>query len=105
MKLYVEFKPCYHTKYLSKFGFDKTPIVNYLKTCFVDGESNTIKGTLYLTEDLLYVYCFCSGEPSYYRVTNISSKPIVHTINKVEEWYKITKQINELKKQRKKLIQ
>lgn len=104
MEVYVEFKPCYKTKYLTNFGFDKIPIINYSKARFIDGKSNMIDGTLYITKDLKYVYCYYMGEPSYYRVTNVSSKPILHKINKVKEWHRITKEINELKGQRKKLI-
>ena len=52
MEVYVEFKPCYKTKYLTKFGFDKIPIINYSEARFIDGKSNMIDGTLYITKDL-----------------------------------------------------
>jgi hypothetical protein len=105
MKVYVEFKPCYFTKYLTESGIDKMPIVPYSSACFVDGENNNLmNGTLYLTKDLKYVVCFYNRVPSYYRVTSVSSKPISYEVDKVKEWYKITKEINKLKEQRKKLM-
>lgn len=106
MEIYAEFKPCYKTKYLTKYGFDKEPIINESKARFVDGECKLwYGGSLFITKDLRYVYCFYYGEPSYYRVTNVSSKPISHEINKVEKWHEITKEINTLKDKRKKLMQ
>ena len=104
MEVYAEFKPCYLTIYLTEYGFGKFPIIYCSKAHFVDGKSDMINGTLFITKDLKYVYCFYNGNPSYYRITNVSSKPIPYKVNKVEEWYRITKEINELKEQRKKLI-
>lgn len=105
MEVYVEFKPCYKTKYLTKYGFDKIPIIDDSYGRFKNGECNIGYYILYITNDLKYVYCFHDGMPSYYRVTNVSTKPISKKVNKVEEWYKITKEINELKEKRKKLMQ
>lgn len=105
MEIYAEFKSCYKTKYLTKSGLDKIPIINYSKARFIDGKSNMIDGTLFITKDLKYVYCYYYGEPSYYRVTNVSSKPIPNKVNKVEKWYEITKEINNLREQRMKLMQ
>lgn len=106
MEVYAEFKPCYKTKYLTKWGFDKTPIINESKARFVDGEYKLpYGGSLFITKDLKYVYCFYYGEPSYYRVTNVSSKPISYEADRVKKWHKITEEINKLKEQRKKLIQ
>lgn len=106
MEVYAEFKPCYLTKYLTKYGFDKTPLIYCSEARFVDGKSNLWSGdTLFITKDLKYVYCFYDGEPSYYRVTNVSSKPIPSKVDNVKEWHEITKKINKLKEQRKKLMQ
>lgn len=105
MEVYAEFKPCYLTRYLTECGFGKSPIIYCSEAHFVDGKSNMINGTLFITKDLKYVYCFYNGITSYYRVTNISSKPIPYKVNKIEEWYSITKEINKLKEQRRRLIQ
>lgn len=105
MEVYAEFKPCYKTRYLTEYGFDKSPIIYETKACFVNGECKLFNGSLYITNDLRYVYCFYNNVPSYYRVTNVSSKPILYKFNKIKEWYRITKEINELKEQRKRLIQ
>ena len=106
MGVYAEFKPCYLTKYLTKSGLDKIPLIYCSVAHFVDGKSNLwTGGTLFITKDLKYVYCFYCGEPSYYRVTNVSSKPIPSKVDKVKEWHKITKEINKLKEKRKKLLQ
>ena len=102
MEIYAEFKPCYKTKYLTKYGFDKEPIIYESKAYFVDGECKLWHdGSLFISKDLKYVYCFYRGEPSYYRVTNVSTKPIPDRVNKVEKWHKITTEINELKEKRK----
>ena len=106
MEIYAEFKPCYLTRYLTKSGFDKEPIIYESYGKFVDGECKMWdSGSLFITKDLKYVYCFYYGEPSYYRVTNISSKPIRHKIDNVKKWHEITKEINTLKEKRKKLMQ
>lgn len=106
MKVYAEFKPCYLTKYRTKYGFDTEPIIYESKAHFVDGKCKLWHGgSLFISKDLKYVYCFYRGEPSYYRVTNVSTKPISDRVNKVEEWHKITKEINKLKEKRKKLMQ
>lgn len=106
MKVYAEFKPCYLTRYWTKYGFDKEPIIYESYGEFVDGKCEMVGGgTLFITKDLKYVYCFCCGEPSYYRITNVSSKPIPYNTDKVKKWYKITEEINKLKEQRKKLMQ
>ena len=105
MEIYVEFKPCYKTKYLTTTGFDKIPLISYSQARFIDGKCDMLNGTLYLTKDLKYVYCYYNREISYYRVTNVSSKPIPYEVNKVKKWHEITKEINKLKKQRKKLMQ
>lgn len=106
MEVYAEFKPCYLTKYLTKSGFDKEPIIYESKAHFVDGECKLwYGGSLFISKDLKYVYCFYRGEPSYYRVINVSAKPISDIVNKVEEWHKITKEINKLKEKRNKLMQ
>ncbi len=106
MKIYAEFKPCYFTKYLTKYGFDKTPIIYESKACFINGECKLhYGGSLFITKDLKYVYCIYDGESSYYRVTNVSSKPIPNKVNKVEKWYEITKEISKLREQRMKLMQ
>ena len=104
MEIYAEFKPCYLTKYLTKYGFDKEPIIYESKAHFVDGECKLWYGSLFISNDLKYVYCYYRGEPSYYRVTNVSSKPILYEVDKVKKWYEITKEINKLKEQRKKLM-
>ena len=102
MEIYAEFKPCYKTKYLTKYGFDKEPIIYESKAYFVGGECKLWHGgSLFISKDLKYVYCFYRGEPSYYRVTNVSTKPIPDRVNKVEKWHKITTEINELKEKRK----
>lgn len=106
MEIYAEFKPCYKTKYLTKWGFDKEPIIHESKARFVDGKCRLLDDSyLFITKDLKYVYCLYYGEPSYYRVTNVSSKPIPYEVDKVRKWYEITKEINKLKERRKKLMQ
>ena len=106
MTVYAEFKPCHLTKYLTKYGFDKEPIIYETHGKFVDGKYETWGGaTLFITKNLKYVYCFYYGESSYYRVTNVSSKPISHKIDKVKKWHEITKEINKLKEHRKRLMQ
>ena len=106
MEIYAEFKPCYKTKYFTKWGFDKEPIIRESKAHFVDGECKLWYGySLFITKDLKYVYCLYYGEPSFYRVTSVSSKPILHEVDKVKKWHEITKQINELKEQRKRLME
>ena len=105
MKVYAEFKPCRGTRYLTGWIFDKEPIIYESKACFVDGEyKRPYGGSLFITDDLRYVYCLYYGEPSYYRVTNISTKPISKRVNKVEEWHRITQEINELKEERRRLV-
>ena len=90
MEVYVEFKPCYKTlyKYNVALCIDGEPILPDFcdfKTHFIDGKCDDIH--LNVTDDYKFVYGFYNGKPTFFRITNISSKPIQNKkYNKVEEW-------------------
>lgn len=105
MKVYAEFKPCYKTTYRFGEGGRGTilrDMMNISDACFIDGTA--YGGTLFITADLRYVYFLYNSEYSFYRVTNVSSKPIDWKRDRVKEWHRITAKINELKNQRCKLV-
>ena len=105
-EFYVEFKPCYKTLYTTVSGIDKTIILpndcNF-KAHFVNKKCDSIYWNI--TNDLRFIYGYYQGRRTYFKVTNISSKPILNKCNKVEKWHKITQEINKLKKQRKNLLE
>jgi hypothetical protein len=87
MEAYVEFKPCRRTHYLYGYDFDYYVDVDFPrsgKAHFIDGKATN--GWLFITPDLRFVYCLCYGTPFFYRVTNVSSKPIPRKkIDKIKE--------------------
>ena len=104
MNLYVEIKPCYFsTMKMNSEGFWYPLIDYYGIKHFKNGICNSFEGTLWLTPDYKYAYGRYNGRPEYFRVHNISSKPIKKNKNRVKEWYKITNEINKLKEERKRL--
>lgn len=104
MDLYIEIKPCHlSTMIMNSEGFWDALIDCYGIKHFKNGICNLFEGTLWLTPDYKYAYGHCNGRQEYFRVHNISSKPIKKKQNKVKEWYKITNEINKLKEKRKRL--
>lgn len=100
-EIYVEFKPCYRTRYKIDKDGDKKYILPFnttWKTHFTNGGNNS--DNFHITKDLKYVYVMYTGIPIFYRITNISSKPILNNGNKINRWKEITKKIEKLKKRK-----
>ena len=70
---------------------------------FIGKDSCNSWYNFHITDDLKYVYRVYLGELIIYRVTNISSKPILDRSNKIAKWHKISEQIDRLKEERAKL--
>lgn len=105
MILYVEIKPCYFsTMKMNEEGFFDPLIDCYGVKQFKNRVHNSFQGTLWLTPDYKYAYGHYNGKPEYFRVHNISSKPIIRNKNKVQKWNKLTYEINKLREERRKLV-
>ena len=106
MDVYAEFKLCDRTLHYYGYEFDFFSDIDFPKggrAHFVDGKCAT--GNFFITPDLKFVYCFCYGIPFFYRVTNVSAKPIGHKINKIKRYREITEKIVALKAYRKRSMQ
>lgn len=104
MNLYVEIKPCYFsTMEMNKEGFFEPLIDCSGVKQFKNGVHNSFQGTLWLTSDYKYAYGRYNGRAEYFRVHNISSKPIKHNKNRFQRWIELTYEINILKEKRNKL--
>lgn len=106
-ELYVEFKSC------SLTCVDKNEIVNerIYYIYFMNDTSiaqivnkKSIDEVFTITDDYKYIYAMYNGTPNLYRIINISRKPIVRHVDKIELWMKYEKRINELKQIRRKLL-
>lgn len=106
MEVYAEFKQCDRTLHYYGYEFDFFSCIDFPergRAHFVDGKCAT--GTFFITPDLKFVYCFCYGIPFFYRVTNVSAKPIRRKTNKMKQLCIVTEKIAALKAYRKKLMQ
>ncbi|MBQ4523532.1 MAG: hypothetical protein IJA10_11365 [Lachnospiraceae bacterium] len=106
MEVYVEFKPCYKTARIN--GSPVLPENDFwsYREHIIDGECRDKRW--HITKDCKYIYGFYNGYPTFLRITNISSKPILYNFerkNKVEEWFELTRQINFLKSKRRRLLE
>lgn len=99
MKVYAEFKRCAKTLDCDSLGYDFI----HNPACFIDGKAIFDSG-LYISKDYKYAYRYFRFSKSIYRITNISSKPIVEKYDKLTAWKNIQKQIDELKTEQKKLL-
>lgn len=101
MDLYVEYKPCYKTirdiNGNPELGDTCLPPVIY----FADYKSNC---SMFLSQNCKFVYGFYDAQPTLFRVTNISSKPIKYKYDRLAHYKRIQKQIDELKEEQIKIV-
>ena len=106
MEVYVKFKPCHKSLYLTKFGFDRELILPELfhdyQMRFVDGKCDDMHWSI--TKDYKFVYGYYNMQPTYFRITNISSKPFVKKDDKIKRYKKLKQQIDELILEKNKLL-
>lgn len=101
-ELYVEYKPC--SKTICENGRPILPILCTFKAHIVDGKCTHPE--LRITDDFKYIYATYKLKPTFFRITNISSKPFVSKDfnDKLIKYKLLKKQVDELKKEMKDLL-
>ncbi|KAI4445357.1 hypothetical protein C823_007864 [Eubacterium plexicaudatum ASF492] len=101
-ELYIEYKPCSKTIY--KNGYPILPIFCTFKAHVVDGKCT--HSELRITDDLKYIYLTYKLRPSFFRITNISSKPFITKDfnDKLRKYRQMARKIDEMKKEMKELL-
>lgn len=115
MEVYVEYEMCYLTK-LNENGMiddNGNALVKLMlfplkrnKLYYKDGKF-AIYNFFHFTDDYRFIYINGNdGKPyTWFRVKNISSKPIIEKQNKIVEYKELTSKINDLIKERKELLE
>lgn len=101
-ELYIEYKPCSKTLY--KDGKPILPMLCTFKAHIIDGKCTHTE--LNITDDFKYIYMTYKLKPTFFRITNISSKPFISKDfnDKLRKYRYLKKQVDELKKEMKELL-
>ena len=101
-ELFIEYKPCSKTIYEN--GKPILPTLCTFKAHLIDGKCTHPE--LKITEDFKYIYATYKLKPTFFRITNISSKPYATKDfnDKLRKYRRMKKQVDELKREMKELL-